>query len=95
MRRPGIRQPGTKRFATRRRNSAWKFLNQKADAKESVEIKGWRVLWEAQGLRIRLDARKHLYDKRDGKATQPVDHGAGGAIKVELHSDVNWPDPHE
>jgi hypothetical protein len=30
-------------------------------------------LSEAQDLRIRLDVRKYLYDKRDGKAKQPIE----------------------
>lgn len=68
----------------------------KSSAKpDTVEIAGWRDLWEAQDLRIRLDARKYLYDKRDGKATQPVEHGVTGVVKVELHSNVNMPDRHE
>jgi hypothetical protein len=68
----------------------------KSSAKpDSVEVANWRLLWEAQDLRIRLDAMKYLYDKRDGKATQPIDHGVGGLIKVELHSNLNMPDPHE
>ena len=62
---------------------------------DSVEVKGWRELWNAQDLRIRLDARKYLYDKRDGKATQPVDHGAGGPTQVEITTNVKMPDPHE
>jgi hypothetical protein len=62
---------------------------------DTVEVAGWRDLWEAQDLRIRLDARKYLYDKRDGKATQPVDHGAGGPVKVEITTNVRMPDPHE
>jgi hypothetical protein len=70
-------------------------LNTKKHSGESVEIQGWRELWDAEDLRIRLDVRRYLYDKRDGKATQPMDHGAGGPIKVELHSNVKWPDPHD
>jgi hypothetical protein len=70
-------------------------LNQKAAAKESVEIKGWRVLWEAQDLRILLDTRKYLYDKRDGKATQPIDHGGGGPIRVQIETNVKMADPHD
>jgi hypothetical protein len=63
--------------------------------KDSVEVEGWRELWEAQDLRIRLDARKYLYDKRDGKATQPVDHGAGGPIEVAITTNVHMADPHD
>lgn len=39
---------------------------------DSYEIQQWRMLAEAQDLRIRLDVRKYLYDKRDGKAAQPI-----------------------
>jgi hypothetical protein len=66
-----------------------------SDKKDSVEVAGWRDLWEAQDLRIRLDAGKYLYDKRDGKATQPVDHGAGGPTQVVISTNVKMPDPHE
>jgi hypothetical protein len=61
--------------------------------KESGELKKWRLLWEAKDLRIRLDARKFVYDHAYGKATQPVDHGAGGPIKVEITTNVKMPNP--
>lgn len=48
--------------------------------KEAAEVNGWRELWDAQDLRIRLDVRKYLHDKRDGKAMQPVAGPDGGAI---------------
>lgn len=50
-------------------------LNREKKADDSYEVKQWRLLSEAQDLRLRLDVRKFLYDKRDGKATQPIDHG--------------------
>lgn len=46
-----------------------------AGKKDSHEIERWRGLVDAQDLRIRLDALKYLYDKRDGKAVQPMDWG--------------------
>jgi len=52
-------------------------------------------LWESKDDRIRLDTRKFVYDHAYGKATQPVDHGAGGPVKVEMNVNVNMPDPHE
>jgi hypothetical protein len=72
-------------------------LNVKKSSKrpDSVEVAGWRDLWEAQDLRIRLDTRKYLYDKRDGKATQPVDHGVTGVTGVMITTNVTMPDPHE
>jgi hypothetical protein len=59
--------------------------------KDSYEEAQWRVLAEAQDLRIRLDARKYLYDKRDGKATQPVEvagRQGGPAIIFDFPSAV-------
>ena len=43
--------------------------------KDDYETAQWRKLTEAADLRIRLDSRKYLYDKRDGKAVQPMDFG--------------------
>ncbi|HLZ90207.1 MAG TPA: hypothetical protein VKQ28_00730 [Candidatus Acidoferrum sp.] len=66
-------------------------LNRAADAKDSYEVQQWRLLAEAQDLRIRLDARKWLYDKRDGKATQPVEvagRKGGPAIIFDVPSAV-------
>jgi hypothetical protein len=72
-------------------------LNVKKSSKrpDSVEVAGWRDLWEAQDLRIRLDTRKYLYDKRDGKATQPVNHGVTGVVAVKIETNVKMPNPHE
>jgi hypothetical protein len=55
--------------------------------KDTYEESQWRLLTEAADLRIRLDARKYLYDKRDGKATQPIDHG--GAVDANIIFDVD------
>lgn len=68
--------------------------NKSGKKKDSVEVDGWRELWEAKDLRIRLDARKYLYDKRDGKATQPVDQGVTGVVEVNIHTNVKMPKPH-
>jgi len=65
-------------------------LNEPAVAAESYEEAQWRLLSEAQDLRIRLDARKYLYDKRDGKATQPIDHG--GNLDHTIIFDMPGPD---
>lgn len=62
-------------------------------AKEAGELKKWRELWEAKDDRIRLDTRKFVYDHAYGKATQPVDHGAGGPIQVEITTNVKMQDP--
>src|ERR1700693_1832494 len=63
--------------------------------KESGKLRKWRTLWEAKDLRIRLDSRKFVYDHAYGKATQPVDHGAGGPIQVDITTNVKMPNPHE
>jgi hypothetical protein len=47
-------------------------LNAPKEAKESYELEAWRLLTEAQDLRIRLDARKLLYSYLFGKPIQPV-----------------------
>ncbi len=47
-------------------------LNAPAEAKESYELQQWRVLTEAQDLRIRLDARKILAAYLFGKPVQPI-----------------------
>jgi hypothetical protein len=41
-------------------------LNRPAGENEPDEVRNWRLLWEAQDLQIRLDARIYLYNKRDG-----------------------------
>lgn len=48
-------------------------LNREASPEDSYEIKEWRKITEAVDVRVRFDARKYLYDKRDGKAIQPID----------------------
>jgi hypothetical protein len=50
-------------------------LNRPEGPKDSYEIQQWRLLSEANDIRVRFDVRKYLYDKRDGKAVQPVDFG--------------------
>jgi hypothetical protein len=64
-------------------------LNREAESRDSYEVRQWRMLTEAQDLRVRLDARKYLYDKRDGKATQPIDHGGS----METHIIFDTPGP--
>lgn len=49
-------------------------LNSPESTDESAEIKGWRKLWDALDLRVRLDVRRYLYDKRDGRAVQQIAH---------------------
>lgn len=63
-------------------------LNRPEKADDSYEVQQWRELSEAKDLRIRLDVRKHLYDKRDGKATQPVEVAGkeGGPLQFICHA---------
>lgn len=49
-------------------------LNRPAKPSDSYEIQAWRVLTEANDLRIRLDARTRLDDKAFGKAVHTVNH---------------------
>jgi hypothetical protein len=49
-------------------------LNRPPKSNDSVEVAGWRKLWNHSDPRIRLDSRKYLYDKRDGKPVQTVNH---------------------
>jgi hypothetical protein len=49
-------------------------LEQPKKPKESKQIADWRLLWEAQDLRIRLDTRKFLYEQLHGKARHTVNH---------------------
>jgi hypothetical protein len=87
------RKPGVVLPKTADKESAGrllKALNVPATAGESYEEQQWRLLTEAQDLRIRLDARKYLYDKRDGKATQPIDHG--GSVEATIIWDMPGPE---
>jgi hypothetical protein len=70
------------------------LLNQPPKQNESYEVAGWRVLWEAQDLRVRLDTRKYLYDKRDGKATQRTEITGrdNGPVKIVFSTNLLLPD---
>src|SRR6266404_3528832 len=48
----------------------------------------WLTLICGGDPRLRFDVLKYLTDRRYGKATQPIDHGAGGPIKVEITTNV-------
>jgi hypothetical protein len=91
--RPGVRLPHVvdKGWAS----TLLAALNRKASKKDSYEIQHWRMLTEAEDLGTRFRALTYLYDQAHGKATQPVDHGAGGPIAVEITTNVKMADPHE
>lgn len=42
--------------------------------KESLEVAGWRRFWDSLNQDIALNARKYLYDKRDGQAVRTINH---------------------
>jgi hypothetical protein len=41
---------------------------------ESIEVAGWRRLWDSLDKRIALETRRYLYDKAKGKAVVTVNH---------------------
>lgn len=51
-------------------------LNADYDPKkpESIEVAGWRRLWDSLDKRIALETRRYLYDKAKGKAVVTVNH---------------------
>lgn len=51
-------------------------LNADFDPKkqESIEVAGWRRLWDSLDKRIALETRRYLYDRAKGKATVTVNH---------------------
>lgn len=51
-------------------------LNAPFDPKkpESLEVSGWRRLWDSLDKRIALETRRYLYDKAKGKAVITVNH---------------------
>lgn len=51
-------------------------LNAPFDPKkpESLEVAGWRRLWDSLDKRIALECRRYLYDKAKGKAMITVNH---------------------
>jgi len=42
--------------------------------KETLELAGWRRLWDSLDKRIALETRRYLYDRAKGKATITVNH---------------------
>lgn len=41
---------------------------------ETIEVAGWRRLWDSLDKRIALETRRYLYDKAKGKAVITVNH---------------------
>jgi tRNA U38,U39,U40 pseudouridine synthase TruA len=41
---------------------------------ETIEVAGWRRLWDSLDKRVALETRRYLYDKAKGKAIITVNH---------------------
>lgn len=93
--RPGSGRPATprpdRRIGIEHASRMIEALNRKKSSKDSIEVRGWRDLWEAKDLRIRLDTRKFLYDKRDGKAVQPIESGSDVQSEIHIHNHIERP----
>lgn len=50
--------------------------------KETLELAGWRRLWDALDKRVALECRRYLYDKAGGKAVITVNHLHDKPIEV-------------
>lgn len=85
------RKPGVKLPPVADRSCAGRLLEalNRPASKDDYEVAQWRELTEAKELNIRLRARMYLYDKRDGKAVQPVDFGHTPiSVVIDLDSAV-------
>lgn len=60
-------------------------LNSLPTKDEPIEVAGWRGLWDATNASIRLDTRRYLYDQRDGKARNTVNHLHDKPIDVNVN----------
>lgn len=56
---------------------------------DSAELQYWSELWCAPDLRIRLDTRKYLYDKRDGKPVQTINHLHDKPIEMNVNIQIS------
>lgn len=66
-------------------------LNADFDPKkpETLEIAGWRRLWDCMDKRIALETRRYLYDKAKGKATVTVNHLHDKPLEVSMTHSVS------
>lgn len=65
------------RTVTGQQHAQWLIdrLNAPFDPKkETLELAGWRRLWDSLDKRIALECRRYLYDRAKGKATITVNH---------------------
>lgn len=52
---------------------------------ESLEVAGWRRLWDSLDKRIALETRRYLYDKAKGKAVITVNHLHDKPIEMNVN----------
>jgi hypothetical protein len=57
--------------------------------KESVELAGWRRLWDSLDKRIALECRRYLYDRAKGKATVTVNHLHDKPIELNVNHSMS------
>ena len=60
-------------------------LNTFDPKKETIELAGWRRLWDSMDKRIALETRRYLYDRAKGKATITVNHLHDKPIEMNLN----------
>jgi len=53
--------------------------------KETLELAGWRRLWDSLDKRIALECRRYLYDRAKGKATITVNHLHDKPIEMNVN----------
>ncbi len=53
--------------------------------KDSLELAGWRRLWDSLDKRIALETRRYLYDRAKGKATITVNHLHDKPIEMNVN----------
>jgi len=52
---------------------------------ESLEVAGWRRLWDSMDKRIALETRRYLYDRAKGKAVVTVNHLHDKPIEMNVN----------
>lgn len=53
--------------------------------KDTLELAGWRRLWDSLDKRIALETRRYLYDRAKGKATITVNHLHDKPIEMNVN----------
>ena len=66
------------RTVTGKEHAQWLIdqLNAEYDPEqeETIEVAGWRRLWDSLDKRVALETRRYLYDRAKGKAVITVNH---------------------